>query len=147
MTTLWRRWCCDCLGRLGKPLAVAESCTGGALGAALTAVPGSSAVFAGGVIAYSNAVKQQLLDVPAALLDQHGAVSEPVVKGDGRGACALGFIATGASRLVEWRAQGEEPLRSLLAWFVWRWRGQRVVTRGCSDLARVEVDRRCNSSA
>jgi nicotinamide-nucleotide amidase len=43
-------------------------------------VPGSSAVFAGGVIAYSNAVKQQLLGVPAALLDEHGAVSEPVVK-------------------------------------------------------------------
>ena len=68
------------LGETGQTLAVAESCTGGAVGAALTAVPGSSAVFAGGVIAYSNAVKQQLLGVPAALLDEHGAVSEPVVK-------------------------------------------------------------------
>ena len=68
------------LGEAGQTLAVAESCTGGALGAALTAVPGSSAAFSGGVIAYSNAVKQQLLGVPAALLDEHGAVSEPVVK-------------------------------------------------------------------
>ncbi len=68
------------LGDAGQTLAVAESCTGGALGAALTAVAGSSAVFAGGVIAYSNAVKQQLLGVPEALLDQHGAVSEPVAK-------------------------------------------------------------------
>ena len=68
------------LGNSGQTLAVAESCTGGALGAALTAVAGSSAVFAGGVIAYSNAVKQQLLGVPEALLDQHGAVSEPVAK-------------------------------------------------------------------
>jgi nicotinamide-nucleotide amidase len=68
------------LGDSGQTLAVAESCTGGALGAALTAVAGSSAVFAGGVIAYSNAVKQQLLGVPEALLDQHGAVSEPVAK-------------------------------------------------------------------
>ena len=68
------------LGTAGQTLAVAESCTGGALGAALTAVPGSSAAFAGGVIAYSNAVKQQLLGVPASLIDQHGAVSEPVAK-------------------------------------------------------------------
>ena len=68
------------LGDAGQTLAVAESCTGGALGAALTSVAGSSAVFAGGVIAYSNAVKQQLLGVPEALLDQHGAVSEPVAK-------------------------------------------------------------------
>ena len=57
-----------------------RSCTGGGLGAALTAVPGSSAVFAGGVIAYSNTVKQQLLDVPDALLERHGAVSDPVVE-------------------------------------------------------------------
>ena len=49
----------------GVTLAVAESCTGGALGAAITAVPGSSDVFLGGVIAYSNAIKQQLLGVPA----------------------------------------------------------------------------------
>ncbi|MBR75148.1 MAG: competence/damage-inducible protein A [Cyanobium sp. RS427] len=67
------------LQRSGQTLAVAESCTGGGLGAALTAVPGSSAVFAGGVIAYSNAVKQQLLDVPSDLLERHGAVSDPVV--------------------------------------------------------------------
>ena len=60
-------------------LAVAESCTGGAIGAALTAVPGSSAVFAGGVIAYSNAVKQRQLGVPSDLLERHGAVSDAVV--------------------------------------------------------------------
>ena len=60
-------------------LAVAESCTGGAIGAALTAVPGSSAVFAGGVIAYSNAVKQRQLGVPSDLLERHGAVSAAVV--------------------------------------------------------------------
>ena len=60
-------------------LAVAESCTGGAIGASLTAVPGSSAVFAGGVIAYSNAVKQRQLGVPSDLLERHGAVSDAVV--------------------------------------------------------------------
>ncbi|MFM9101214.1 MAG: CinA family nicotinamide mononucleotide deamidase-related protein, partial [Cyanobium sp.] len=60
----------------GETLAVAESCTGGGLGAALTAVPGSSEVFLGGVIAYANSVKQALLGVPAALLAEHGAVSD-----------------------------------------------------------------------
>ncbi len=62
----------------GQTLAVAESCTGGGIGAALAAVPGASEVFLGGVIAYANAVKQQLLGVPAEVLARHGAVSDPV---------------------------------------------------------------------
>ena len=69
-----------------QTLAVAESCTGGGLGAALTAVPGSSSVFQGGVIAYSNAVKQALLGVPLDLLEDHGAVSDPVVAAMAEGA-------------------------------------------------------------
>jgi nicotinamide-nucleotide amidase len=72
----------------GETLAVAESCTGGGIGAALAAVPGASDVFLGGVIAYANSVKQQLLGVPAADLEAHGAVSDPV-------ACAM---AQGARR-------------------------------------------------
>jgi nicotinamide-nucleotide amidase len=62
----------------GERLAVAESCTGGLVGARLTEIPGSSDVFVGGVIAYDNAVKREALNVPAELLEQHGAVSEPV---------------------------------------------------------------------
>lgn len=69
-----------------QTLAVAESCTGGGLGAALTAIPGSSDVFIGGVIAYSDAVKRQLLGVPADLLEAHGAVSAPVVSAMAEGA-------------------------------------------------------------
>jgi len=66
------------LRQRGQTLAVAESCTGGGLGAALAAVPGASDVFLGGVIAYANSVKQQLLGVPADTLAVHGAVSDPV---------------------------------------------------------------------
>ena len=69
-----------------QTLAVAESCTGGGLGAALAAVPGASDVFVGGVIAYANAVKQGLLAVPAALLAAHGAVSDPVAQAMAEGA-------------------------------------------------------------
>ena len=59
-------------------LAVAESCTGGLLGARITAIPGSSEVFSGGVLAYDNSVKTELLGVDLGLLAQHGAVSEAV---------------------------------------------------------------------
>lgn len=61
-------------------IAVAESCTGGLLGARLTAIPGSSDVVRGGVIAYHNDVKTQALGVPESLFRAHGAVSEPVVR-------------------------------------------------------------------
>jgi nicotinamide-nucleotide amidase len=68
------------LGQAGQTLSVAESCTGGGLGAELTAVPGASSVMLGGVISYANAVKRDLLSVPEALLEQHGAVSAPVAE-------------------------------------------------------------------
>lgn len=64
----------------GQTVAVAESCTGGGLGAMFTETPGSSAYFLGGIIAYANAIKERLLQVDAELLRNFGAVSEPVAK-------------------------------------------------------------------
>lgn len=70
-------------------IAVAESCTGGMLGMRLTAIPGSSDVVLGGVIAYDNRLKRELLGVNADDLAAHGAVSEPVVRAMAKGVRAL----------------------------------------------------------
>ena len=64
----------------GKTLVTAESCTGGGIGAALTAVPGSSAVYKGGVVSYTDKVKKTVLGVDGELLNQYGAVSAPVAQ-------------------------------------------------------------------
>lgn len=70
----------------GVMIATAESCTGGMVAAALTDLPGSSDVFAGGFVTYSNALKTEALGVPAALIKAHGAVSEPVARAMAEGA-------------------------------------------------------------
>ena len=68
-----------CLGR-GLTVALAESCTGGIVAASITDVAGSSGYFLGSVVSYANSAKEVLLDVPAAALDAHGAVSAQVAK-------------------------------------------------------------------
>ena len=90
----------DRLGAAGLTLAVAESCTGGLLAAAITDQPGSSAYFSGGVVAYSNEVKQALLGVPAELLRRYGAVSAEVAEAMAAGvrrslAADIGVAVTG----------------------------------------------------
>ena len=72
----------------GWKLAVAESCTGGLIGARLTSVPGSSAYFEGGVIAYSNNLKMTLLAVPMGVIESEGAVSALTVESMAMGAAA-----------------------------------------------------------
>ncbi|MEE8267538.1 MAG: competence/damage-inducible protein A [Gemmatimonadales bacterium] len=72
--------------RAGMTLAVAESCTGGQVGQRLSAIPGSSDVFRGGVIAYHNDVKHSQLGVPLEMLEREGAVSEPVARAMAEGA-------------------------------------------------------------
>ena len=70
----------------GLMIATAESCTGGLIAGALTAVPGSSAVLERGFVTYSNAAKTGMLGVPAVLIDLHGTVSEPVARAMAAGA-------------------------------------------------------------
>jgi PncC family amidohydrolase len=88
------------LGAAGLKLAVAESCTGGLLAAAITDQPGSSAYFSGGVVAYSNEVKHALLGVPAELIRSYGAVSAEVAQAMAEGVrrtlgADLGVAVTG----------------------------------------------------
>ena len=78
---------CDVIKKLrGRTLVTAESCTGGGIGAALTAVSGSSEVFKGGIISYTNWVKENVLGVDPELLRTEGAVSAPVAEAMARGA-------------------------------------------------------------
>jgi nicotinamide-nucleotide amidase len=86
----------------GLTLAVAESCTGGLLGARLTSIPGSSDVVMGGVIAYANDVKESMLGIPREIIERHGAVSEEVVRAMARGArertrASIGLAITGVA--------------------------------------------------
>jgi len=84
--------CCDVLRALeGKMLVTAESCTGGGIGSALTSVPGSSSVYRGGVICYSNWVKESVLGVDHDALERYGAVSEVVA----------GQMASGVKQLMK----------------------------------------------
>ncbi len=72
----------------GLTLATAESCSGGLIAAALTAIPGSSATVLAGYVTYSNEAKTRMVGVPAALIEAHGAVSEPVARRMAEGALA-----------------------------------------------------------
>jgi len=81
----------------GLIIATAESCTGGLVAGALTAIPGSSAVVERGFVTYSNAAKTEMLGVPADLLEAHGAVSEPVALAMAGGALERSTIQVSVS--------------------------------------------------
>jgi nicotinamide-nucleotide amidase len=83
------------LAERGERLAVAESCTGGLVAELVTRVPGASAVFDLGVVAYANAAKERVVEVPAALLAAHGAVSGPVARALAEGVRRIGGAAWG----------------------------------------------------
>ena len=124
----------DRLQARAETLVTAESCTGGWIAKACTDVAGSSKWFQGGVVAYSNALKVALLNVPEGQLAQHGAVSEPIVR-----AMATGVLArTGSTVAVAVSGvagpDGGTPDKPVgTVWLAWGWRQEdgsfRVETR------------------
>lgn len=126
----------------GLTLGTAESCTGGLVGAALTDVPGASAVFAGGIISYANAVKMCQLGVPGAVLATDGAVSEACARAMADGArAAMGVdIAVAITGIAG--PGGATPGKPVgTVWFAWSGAGldgaRRVQIKG--DRARVRA--------
>jgi len=104
----------------GLMMATAESCTGGLIAGACTEASGSSEWFERGFVTYSNAAKSELLGVPMALIDQHGAVSEPVARAMAAGAMAhspaqLAVAVTGVAGPTGGSA--EKPVGTV--WFGW----------------------------
>jgi nicotinamide-nucleotide amidase len=132
----------------GLRLAVAESCTGGLVGARLTEVPGSSDVFVGGVIAYDNALKQDLLGVPEALLAEHGAVSEPVARAMAAGAASR-FGVRGAVAVTGVAGPGggspEKPVGTV--WLAAALSGEVVSRRSMFPGSRHEIRARAAQAA
>jgi len=86
----------------GWPIAVAESCTGGLIAAACTAVEGSSDWFERGFVTYSNEAKHEMLGVPMALIEQHGAVSAEVARAMAEGAliCSRSHLAVAVTGIA-----------------------------------------------
>ena len=110
----------DALRARGLMLATAESCTGGLIAGACTDLSGSSDWFERGFVTYSNAAKTELLGVPAALIDTHGAVSEPVARAMAEGAVAhshaqLAVAVTGVAGPTGGSA--DKPVGTV--WFGW----------------------------
>lgn len=83
------------LSALNWSITTAESCTGGGISAAITETAGSSAYFNKSFITYSNQAKSEMVSVPSEVIEQHGAVSEPVVK-----AMALGALAQAEANIA-----------------------------------------------
>lgn len=114
------------LGRLlkaaGLRLALAESCTGGLVAAAVTSVPGSSDWFDRGFVTYSNAAKTGMLDVPAGLIETDGAVSEAVARAMAEGARKHSDAEiSGAITGIAGPAGGSADKPVGLVWFAWCW--------------------------
>jgi nicotinamide-nucleotide amidase len=135
----------------GLTVATAESCTGGRVADALTDVAGSSVYVRGGVVAYADSVKRDLLDVPAAVVEQHGAVSAQVARAMAAGARArlgadLAVAVTGIAG-----PSGATPGKPIGLTYVavadpagieirrFSWTGDREANKGSSVRAALEL--------
>lgn len=102
----------------GLRLATVESCTGGLIAAALTAIPGSSDVVERGFVTYSNDAKSELVGVPAAMIGEHGAVSEPVARAMAEGGIARSHADIAVSVTGVAGPDGGTPAKPVgLVWF------------------------------
>lgn len=129
----------ECLKDKGMTLSTAESCTGGGIAALITSVPGSSSYFKGGIVAYSNEVKMNLLHVSPQTLEKHGAVSRETVIEMAKGAmealkteCAVatsGIAGPGGGTL-------EKPVGTI--WMAVACRDKIVTRKEEGDLGRIE---------
>ncbi len=132
----------------GLRIATAESCTGGMLGAMLTAIPGSSDVFLGGAVVYADEVKTSLLGVPESLIRDQGAVSEGVARAMADGACErlgseIGIAITGVAGPGGGTA--DKPVGTV--WIATRIRGATTALRRILVGDRDEIRRRaCQAS-
>jgi nicotinamide-nucleotide amidase len=137
----------------GITLATAESCTGGLIAAALTAIPGSSATVLAGFVTYSNEAKTSMLGVPAEMIERHGAVSEEVARRMVEGA----LRASGASMALACTGVAGPGGGSLLkpVGLVWMGAGRRggaIITEhrifpGDRTAIRAETVRHCFAMA
>jgi nicotinamide-nucleotide amidase len=133
-----------CRGR-NETIVTAESCTGGLVAAALTAIPGSSAVFERGFVTYSNSAKSEALGVPFWLIERHGAVSEDVARAMAGGALTHSHasLAVAVTGIAGPDGGTEEKPVGLVCFAAGR-RDQpmRGETVAFGDLGRAEIRRR-----
>lgn len=138
----------DRLRARGWTLAVAESCTGGMIGARLTAIPGSSEVFRGGLICYADESKTRDLDVPPELIQSEGAVSEAVARAMARGvARRFGADASVAATGIAGPTGGSEEKPVGTVWLAARAGEQERALRRRFPGDRREVRRRGTQAA
>jgi len=150
LATLAGRLQAACLER-GLTVALAESCTGGMVAAALTDIAGSSGYFAGGVVSYADDAKRDLLDVPPAILAAHGAVSAQVARAMAEGARArFGAGLAGSVTGVAGPDGGSDEKPVGLTYVAvadeggvdvrrFAWRGDRAANRRDSTIAVVQM--------
>lgn len=122
----------ELLAQRGWVMATAESCTGGWIAEAITAISGSSAWFDTGFVTYSNAAKQRLLGVPQATLERHGAVSPQVVEAMVAGALvnSSASIAVAVSGVAgPTGGSPEKPVGTVC--LAWAWPGQAIFSETC----------------
>lgn len=132
----------DALRGAGLHMATAESCTGGLIAAACTALAGSSDWFERGFVTYSNQAKTELLGVPEALLHAHGAVSEPVARAMALGALQRAPVQRAVAVTGIAGPGGAVPGKPVgTVWLAWAWCDGAGVPQVDARLLQLDGDR------